>query len=1752
MAKDEILGISANLDISDIQKNIDELNRQIGTIGEKSEEAGKKISESFSNIDLSKIQQLMQSAEAEIVSLQKSIHANSEEIQRFEKEIFMAQTAMKNGGSTEQLTTQIKEYSKAIEDAKQNNKVLVSEHDALQSSLTSLAQKYNILAQSTNAGQTVSTALAAASAVAHASTAAAVGAESLAHSENTAKISEETQKTQENIETKKSLKEELKMLRESFSEISTELDKYDEKVAKQERAVASAAQSLEKFKESLSNGNIDSNEAGFHLLEKQQRKYDEAVEKLELMKQVQDRLLVDWHQYSREIDETNKKLNESSSAHNKNSEEAKKTAEETKKIGKGADEATKKVSGIFSKVKGSFSGILKGDFSGLFGVIGKLGAWGAAIAAVGKGLYELSVRAEQFRVALQPLSNYIDSDKLKDVRQNILALSDETTKSVADMAKAATAFVKVWDSLRDSPAALTKMIKASNEFGALAGKTSEDAAKELSNLAGTYHLTAREAAEVSNIVASATRNSTNSFAEMASALASAGQYASTYGISFREMASLIGYSSNNFGGASTAASKFNMVLMTMGNLQSEYNPRIVGLVQALENLKAAYDKGEPVQDKFNKRTRAAAMYFINNAAAIKTYSNRIDDNKTKTELLADINTRASVNVEKLKNAWDGFLTSLNANLTPTLTNILKFFTEVIGGAQKTADELQYIANYGKRHDATKNQRYVGGITSGFISGFAENRVAMAGAKEMDEPDMEAYRTQRDKVYAYYDKMEKALRKKWAKASAKAISNAAGNLTVQYYNKNRDTAFNVIAPGDFNYLLKEKRSATISLDAHPTNVTGNNNDYDITDSKAKEQAKKQRQYREEQAEQNAKLEAETKKLEWELYVTESEKAIAEIHDANEKEIAQRKLDFAKKKHSIEQEAEQMRQTNISAAKAMYDKNPANENKEGYYASGLDKKVTLNDKQQKTINAKYDTLSSQQRAETEKSLKAVTDKYKTENQQRADIEKKYNDDIAKIQRARVDKEKELAEATTEEKKRQLEQQISDLVAAEAKATADKGEAIVAFDFAQLKKNPEYVAAFEDLSNVSTETLTNLIKLFEQFKLQAAESMSPDQLREYTSTLESMYDALSGRENPFKQVAEASVEYSNANAAVKAITKKLDALKKGQKTVRNATKEEIKLTEAYDTEEKAEKALQKAKDKRNKAEKKYTKAVKNLHEKINELADAITNVGQTIGGTEGQILQLIGSVLNFVTTTSAGIKSVAATGAQAISTIEKASVILTIISAAIQLLQAMSSLFKDSHAQYEEFAKTYTEINKLTNSVNAYKLAVIEANNAQRNWFTSTGLSELHDAWEYNQQALANYIEAATQAQAIYQNETGDGWLTKSAKWIGSTVGKLVSLPGKLISKGLSAMGVDMGGWLGKVADWSVDGMFGGVEAIVGKAVGNIIDNASNYKKGTTAAINNLRIETKHKSSGFLGTGIGGHSQKTQDLRTWAKENYGDDLFDENGWINTELANQIIDDYGDKLVGETKETLETLIEIKEEYDKFVEQIEEYVSEMYSPLADDLTDALWDWLSEGEDVMDKFKEYASDTFADIAKEIIKSQITSSFFSTFSDSVKEIYKMYGMGAIDESQLASSVKDSTKTLLSTIQTQLPALQEVLKAMDEQFKELGIDIAGAEQSEQSATSKAIEAITEDQADTLTGIGYAMQIALEQGNATRIMMQVDVAAMRTTADIISANISEMRDIQYQGLSNLQTIVKNTAPIIIMNETMDNIYKLMKERY
>lgn len=701
------------------------------------------------------------------------------------------------------------------------------------------------------------------------------------------------------------------------------------------------------------------------------------------------------------------------------------------------------------------------------------------------------------------------------------------------------------------------------------------------------------------------------------------------------------------------------------------------------------------------------------------------------------------------------------------------------------------------------------------------------------------------------------------------------------------------------------------------------------------------------------------------------------------------------------------------------------------------------------------------------------YGTYQEKRAALDKEYNHKIGQLYEERRKAEAEGDAAGVES----LDLQI-------ARATKDKGKELIRLDYKQLTESPDYIRAFENLRETSTGTLNSLLEQFEKAKQAAAQVLSPEDLREYTTTIREIMDELDSR-NPFQALADRKSELAEAERELAEAQRNLETVNAGGRVSTGVRYNDRtgKMEETYLTAAAAMEKYNKAQDKVARSSSRVEKAEKEAADIVGELARAVGELGGAIGGQAGEIITLMGDVALFTLTTIDSLGKVAQTGVNAISAVEKASVILTIISAAIQLFQKISELGNNrAFRQYEAYAEKIKEINALTDAVNEYRIAALEAQQAESNWFSADNLKNLRDYRALHDEVAKAYADKAMESQAIYRNESGGGWLTGALNWV---MGNLSALS-----------------WWDEWRD---------------------IWGQGDYKEGQTAAINNLRIETRKKSSGFLGTGIGGKSQKTEDLVTWARNQGLGELFDDERLINKELAQSLIDNYGDKLVGQTKETLEALIELREKYDEYIEQLHEYVSSLYEPLTENFVDSLWDWFDNGKDALDSFKDYASDTFRDIVSDMLRTIVLEKVVGSFGDDIAALYEEYAKGKIDETELMKKVTERTEGLVGDYQSAIPQLQNIMDLVGGYLKDAGIDIRQPEGSSQSGRAGTVTSMTEETAGRLEGIGNAAldRIINIDNNLTR-----HLEGMATSLGKIAGNSEYLR--------HLETINENIAEL------------------
>ena len=1704
-AADEILGISGQMDISDIQSSIDKLCDSLNRVGIDTETLSERMTKALTDVSKSdddlatKTQRAMQILKSAMDEAVKSIQIVPNMIDNANKRVGDIESSIhklnerlndteKGSGAFEAITKQINVQKQSLQLAKEDVLELTDSYNHAKNSISEVNGAYQALgalsvaSTGANSAQTVSNTAVSASATAAAT---ATVAEAAAHSANTAAATanavaenQNAQATQQltdslreyisvsagraeidrmQSENAKDLKSDIKLYEDAIKEIQNTLNTSDfsGKIKETTEQIEKYKLKISTYKQEIKNLSADENTTGQgvsyynRLILNAEQKISDLQKKVNEWGQEQSRLNSDLQEYNTLLDaakriQSGEKLTDSF----KNTAcAAKETAKETQNIGKEAEKAEKKVKGIFGGLKSSFAGLMNGDFSALFGFVGKIGAWGAAIAAVGKGLYDASKAAEAFRVSLQPLDHYMDSDKIKDLRQNILALSSTTSKSCVDMADAALQFVKVWDGLKNSPEALTRMIKAANEFGALAGKTSAESAKSIAEISGEYHLTAEEATNMSNVIATASRNTTSSFGDMAEAIKSAGSTASLYGISFKEMSSLIGFSSNQFGGASKAASKFSMLLMSMSRLQKEYNPSMVGMVTALKNLKKAYDRGENVGEKFMARNRATAMYFIKNAEAIEKYNKTIGNAATKEELLADINTRADVNLKKLNNAWNGFLTSLNANLTPVLTNILRFFNRIIGGATQTADELNYLKNYDKNHKGSrKSAEYVDAATSG-MGAFSESAVVAMGANESyrnnKKENFELYKKQRDRLQKWYKAGVNAAKRRYQNASPVALANAGENVVRNVLKKqgNRYSEFTTDILDDF---LSRQRRSTYAMQQQTINTNVKLGGIGGTQGKNKT------------AGEQKKAQEELNKMLQELEQKNIDANIALMKEGTEKKLKEIDNDYKKRLAEIKKQEDEFRKKNKEAGKG----------------------ANLTDAQSKAIE-KSKVLANQDRIK--KIEKLNNDLIESEKSGLYAFLKEYGD--------------------IENKKLAITEEYADKIA----------KAENAYQKASLERQRD-----NELRSIDKENV------FEQIDWENVFSDLSSHTKKYLETLRNQLQTLlkSGKLTDIEDIAKVQEKINDINTEISKQGGLFDFVgEKQQEHIR-------RINEAKEAQE----ALNLAKSKEQDIEKQYEEALKAANHKAVDLG--VRAIGDDTADIQSNLNKF---------------------------DIDKSTAEYKEMSTLLSRLAVLEGELSEARKKTARATKEATSKEDGTKRSSAQSIADWFAD--AQEFITKKGIDELPGLFE--NLGMGGIAKKASEGLSAFNSASGAAADFATHNYIGAALKSVDAIKsfGKMFGIG-GGNGAEVAKRTQELTEsnqrlqYSIEQLKSSIDKSSG------IKAVSNYQEAYKAqeVINKQVMDILRTQMGYHGSHHSNAYYWNLSASDYASINktLAQQAAIKGGYTGATInrVNSLEDLY--KLTPEQmndirtynqdiwKEMLEQGKYDKSEYwEKYTElagKLEELTEQINQNLTQTSFDAMKnDFLSSLTDMSKSAQDFADDFTAMLNKSMLNFAISK----LMDEKLKPLYEKW----------ANKMKENGGRNLTSDEIN-DLKEEYQKIIDEGIKErdtiaaiTGYDEA---QSRQTATGKAIEAITADQASTLTGIGYAMQIALEQGNDVRTQISVDVSVMRGYAETMATNMSEMRDIQYEGLGQLQQIVKNTAPISLIRDDISSMYKLMKERY
>ncbi|MCC8037806.1 MAG: hypothetical protein LIP02_06705 [Bacteroidales bacterium] len=311
--------------------------------------------------------------------------------------------------------------------------------------------------------------------------------------------------------------------------------------------------------------------------------------------------------------------------------------------------------------------------------------------------------------------------------------------------------------------------------------------------------------------------------------------------------------------------------------------------------------------------------------------------------------------------------------------------------------------------------------------------------------------------------------------------------------------------------------------------------------------------------------------------------------------------------------------------------------------------------------------------------------------------------------------------------------------------------ALESADFKKSINWESVFGDLGKQSLSTLQYNLDKIKAYFASNKDSMGATEIKDYQEAITKMEEEIASR-NPFVALHKSIKDIGNAKtefvAALQAWHDAQDGITTAQReynealAVEQALREQIDLgtlTEDSDKYREAEENLKLAKfrvaeatERNSQAEQRALSARNNITVAYKNFATQLRAVGGVISGIGGQAqnlaaifsddvangigkaLDTIDAVLDAASTvmdaigdvgkgvaegveatvdaTAQGATAAAAAGAASISTIEKASVILAVISAALQVATAIANLFNDDDAKQKEIENLQRRIDQL----------------------------------------------------------------------------------------------------------------------------------------------------------------------------------------------------------------------------------------------------------------------------------------------------------------------------------------------------------------------------------------------------------------------------------------------------------------------------
>ena len=276
--------------------------------------------------------------------------------------------------------------------------------------------------------------------------------------------------------------------------------------------------------------------------------------------------------------------------------------------------------------------------------------------------------------------------------------------------------------------------------------------------------------------------------------------------------------------------------------------------------------------------------------------------------------------------------------------------------------------------------------------------------------------------------------------------------------------------------------------------------------------------------------------------------------------------------------------------------------------------------------------------------------------------------------------------------------------------------------------------------------------------------------------------------------------------------------------------------------------------------------------------------------------------------------------------------------------------------------------------------------------------------------------------------------------------------------------------------------------------------------------------------------GKSDEYKSLKDIAPE-----LWDENGEFNTDNAKVFLET-NKQITEEQRSQIQNVIDLKEAYDKSITAIDDQINSLFGDIATDLTDIIFDSVRNGTDAWDAFQDRGLEVIDKIGRAMIQELIIQEYLNSFQENLRNAFK----GETPE-EVSNNLSQVTRQIFDGIGTVINGATEAAKEWDTKMAEEGWDISRLynTESQQDATSKGFQAMSQDTGDELNG-----RFTDIQGKVTEIRDYI--LQMMASGQMRLGEMINIRDIAIQLNGNVEQIKTYSMVLPEMNDTLASMNK------